>query len=65
MKKECAQIDKQVFKKITVRGGRDEIFGEHHLLSGLGFEQNPEDIQGQGSLEFCSPWGCKESDTTE
>ena len=20
---------------------------------------------GQGSLECCSPWGCKESDTTE
>ena len=20
--------------------------------------------EGQGSLEFCSPWSCKESDTT-
>ena len=23
------------------------------------------DREGQGSLAFCSPWGCKESDTTE
>ena len=21
-------------------------------------------VDGQGSLAFCSPWGCKESDTT-
>ena len=24
-----------------------------------------ECVDGQGSLVFCSPWGCKESDTTE
>ena len=29
------------------------------------FEQTPEDSEGQGSLEYCSPWGHKESDTTE
>ena len=23
------------------------------------------DSEGQGSLECCSPWGCKESDMTE
>ena len=23
------------------------------------------DSEGQGSLACCSPWGCKESDTTE
>ena len=22
-------------------------------------------VMGQGSLAFCSPWGCKESDMTE
>ena len=22
-------------------------------------------VYGQGSLECCSPWGCKEQDTTE
>ena len=28
-------------------------------------EQAPGDGDGQGSLACCSPWGCKESDTTE
>ena len=28
-------------------------------------EQTPGDSEGQGSLACCSPWGCKESDTTE
>ena len=26
--------------------------------------QTPADSEGQGSLACCSPWGCKESDTT-
>ena len=29
------------------------------------FEQNLRDSKGQGSLAYCSPWGRKESDTTE
>ena len=29
------------------------------------FEQAPGDSEGQGSLACCSPWGHKESDTTE
>ena len=28
-------------------------------------EQTPADSEGQGSLACCSPWGCKESDTSE
>ena len=28
------------------------------------FEQTPGDSEGQGSLVCCSPWGCKELDTT-
>ena len=41
--------------------------GWHHLLNGLEFEQTPGDSEGQGSLSYacCSPWGHKESDTTE
>ena len=35
------------------------------LLSGHEFEQTPGDGEGQGSLVCYSPWGCKESDTTE
>ena len=26
------------------------------------FEQTPGDSEGQGSLAYCSPWGCKDSD---
>ena len=29
------------------------------------FEQTPGDGEGQGSLVFCSPWGCKDSAMTE
>ena len=37
----------------------------HHWLNGHEFEQTPGDSEGQGSLACCSPWGHKESDTTE
>ena len=39
--------------------------GWHHRLNGHEFEQPQGDSKGQGSLEQCSPWGAKESDTTE
>ena len=42
----------------------DEVVGWHHRLNGHEFEQTPGDSGGQGSLVCCSPWGCKESDTT-
>ena len=35
------------------------------LLNGHEFEQAPGDDEGQGSLACCSPWGHKESETTE
>ena len=43
----------------------DEMVGWHHQLNGHEFEQTPGDSEGQGSLVCCSPWGCKEPDTTE
>ena len=43
----------------------DEMVGWHHGLNGHEFEQTPGDGEGQGSLVCCSPWGCKESDTTK
>ena len=39
--------------------------GWHRRLNGHEFEQAPGDSEGQGSLVCCSPWGRKESDTTE
>ena len=44
---------------------RIEMVEWHHQLVRHDFEQALGDGEGQGSLAFCSPWGCKESDTTE
>ena len=41
------------------------MVGWLHRLEGHEFEQTPGDGEGQGSLECCSPWGRKESDTNE
>ena len=41
------------------------MVGWHHRLDGCEFEQTLRDGEGQGSLDCCSPWSCKESDTTE
>ena len=43
----------------------DEMVGWHHRLDGHEFEQAPGVGDGQGGLECCSPWGCKELDMTE
>ena len=41
------------------------MVGCHHQLNGQEFEQAPGVGERQGSLVCYSPWGCKESDTTE
>ena len=43
----------------------DEMVGWHHPLDRHEFEQVLGDNEAQGSLVCCSPWGCKELDTTE
>ena len=43
----------------------DEMVGWHHWLNGQGFGWTPGVGDGQGGLACCSPWGRKESDTTE
>ena len=43
----------------------DEMVGSHHQLHGHEFEQSPGVGDGHRSLACCSPWGHKESDTTE
>ena len=42
---------------------KDEVVGWYHRLNAHEFEQAPG--VEQWSLECCSPWGRKESDTTE
>ena len=51
--KDCGQERKQ-----------DEMVRWHHGLNGYKFEQTLRDGEGQGSLELCSPWSCKELDMT-
>ena len=41
------------------------MVGWHHQLNGLESEETPGVGDGQGNLACCSPWGRKESDTTE
>ena len=43
----------------------DEMIGWHHQFNEHEFEQALGVGDGQGSLACCSPWGRKESDTTE
>ena len=43
----------------------DEMVGWHHRLDGHEFEQASGVDDGQGSLACCSPWGRRQSDTTE
>ena len=47
------------------RARQGEMVGWHHQLNGHEFEQTPGVGDGQGGLACCSPWGCKESDTTK
>ena len=43
----------------------DEMVGWHHHFNGHEVEQAPGVDDGQGSLACCSPWGLKQSETTE
>ena len=43
----------------------DEMVEWHHQLNGHKLEKTPGDSEGQGGLACFSPWGRKESDTTE
>ena len=43
----------------------NELVGWHHRLDGHEFEQLPGVGKGQEILACCSPWGRKQSDTTE
>ena len=44
---------------------KDEMVGWPHWLNGHEFEQTPGDSEGQERLVCYSPWGHKDSDTTE
>ena len=42
----------------------DEMVERHHRLNAHEFEQTLGDTEGQGRLECCGSWGCKESNRT-
>ena len=42
----------------------DEMVGWHNWLNGYEFDQILGDSEGQGNLVCCSPWSCKEMDST-
>ena len=42
----------------------DEMIRQHHQLNRREFEQTLGDSEGQRSLAYYNPWGCKESDVT-
>ena len=46
------------------RASADEMGGWHHWCSGHELGQTSGDGEGQRGLTCCSPWSCKESDTT-
>ena len=49
-------------EKVTTE---DKMVGWHYWLNGHEFEQTPGDSEGQEAwCAACSPWVCKESDTT-
>ena len=48
-------------KRVT----EDEMVVWHHQCNGRELEQTLGDAEGLGNLLCCSPWSCKESDTTE
>ena len=46
------------------RASENEMAGWYHWCDGHGLGQTSGDGEGQAGLAGCSPWGCKESDTT-
>ena len=52
-------------KQKEKRASEDEMAGWHHRCNGHELGKTLGDGEGQGGLACCSPWGCKESDTTE
>ena len=51
-------------KQKEKRVAKEKMVGWHHQFNAHEPGQTPSDSKGQGGLECCSPWGCKESDTT-
>ena len=59
-------LDSGKYWRQEVKGmTEDKMIGWPHRLDGHEFEQALGDGEGQGGLACCSPWGHKESDTTE
>ena len=51
--------------EVRRRRGQQKMRWLDGITDSTDMEQTPGDSEGQGSLACCSPWGHKESDTTE
>ena len=54
-----------MLQKIEKGTTDNEMVKWHHQHNGHEFEQALGDVEGQGSLVCCSPWGLKKLDMTE
>ena len=64
-KSQLIRKDPDAGKDWRQRREGDDRGRDHHRFKRHEFEQAPGVGDGQGSLACCSPWGLKESDTTE
>ena len=53
----------KVWRQQEKRATENKMVGWHHPVNGHEFEQAPGAGDGQGSLAWCSPCGCKAMDT--
>ena len=51
-------------KQKEKRVAEEKMVGWHHQFNAHEPGQTPRDGEGHGDLAYCSPWGCKKSDTT-
>ena len=63
--REAATVRRRGRQRTRWLDGIIKMVGWHHQLNRHESEQAPGVGNGQGSPACCSPWGCKESDTTE
>ena len=57
--------DREAWRAAVHGVSEGEMVGYHHRSNGHELGQSLGDGEGQRGLACCSPWGHKESDTTE
>ena len=55
----------RILKAKKKSAAENEMVTQHNQSNGHEYEQTPGGSEGQRSLACCSPWGCRESGTTQ